>query len=264
MSGLESRLFCRLDGLSAAAREQQRLLTVADLGLLETDSVPVFEEATQTAAQFLDMPVCWLGIMDRDNLWFRAALGLSKLGLMNQLAKSRRMSRDDSFDTHVVDSQKVLVISDTANHPAFAQGLLVQQYGIRAYLGVPLMISSGHCLGTLAVMDLEPRQFSEKQVQSLELIARWCVSEFERDRAVVAPSASITSRLPHRPEHSAFDGGGLLGPNPVQSSPSSTLSSQRPTPASEETAMPPSPLRLQLVGQLTQQLRAPLTAGRKI
>jgi hypothetical protein len=236
MSGLESRLFCRLDGLSAAAREQQRLLAVADLGLLETDSVPVFEEAAQTAAQFLGAPICWLGILDRDNLWFRAALGLSKLGLMNTLAKSRRMAREESFDTNVVDSHQVLAIPDTTQHPAFVQNMLVQQYGIRSYLGTPLIASSGHCLGTLAVLDLEPREFSEQQVQFLELVARWCVSEFERDRATTLPSfGRALSFVP---------------PAPVTQSSS-------PAPTSEA---PPSPLRLQLVGQLTQQLRAPLTA----
>ncbi|NJM57186.1 MAG: GAF domain-containing sensor histidine kinase [Synechococcales cyanobacterium RU_4_20] len=242
MSGLESRLFCRLDGLSAAAREQQRLLAVADLGLLETDSVPVFEEATQTAAQFLDAPICWLGILDRDSLWFRAALGLSKLGLMNALAKSRRMAREDSFDTNVVDSHQVLVVPDTTQHPAFVQNMLVQQYGIRSYLGTPLIASSGHCLGTLAVMDLEPREFSEQQVQFLELVARWSVSEFERDRAMTLPTPAV------RPESFGLSHSAPLPPLP------SPLSAPAPNEA------PPSPLRLQLVGQLTQQLRAPLTA----
>lgn len=246
MSGLESRLFCRLDGLSAAAREQQRLLTVADLGLLEADSVPVFEEATQTAAQFLDAPVCWLGILDRDNLWFRAALGLSKLGLMNNLAKTRRMTREDSFDTNVVDSHQVLLIPDTIQHPAFAQSMLVQQYGIRAYLGTPLIVSSGHCLGTLAVLDLEPREFSAKQVQSLELIARWCVSEFERDRAMSMPQAAALDGLS---QPAAL-------PAPLASEPASLTPAAPP----EAESSSPSPLRLQLVGQLTQQLRAPLTA----
>ncbi len=247
MSGLESRLFCRLDGLSAAAREQQRLLTVADLGLLEADSVPVFEEATQTAAQFLDAPVCWLGILDRDNLWFRAALGLSKLGLMNNLAKTRRMTREDSFDTNVVDSHQVLLIPDTIQHPAFAQSMLVQQYGIRAYLGTPLIVSSGHCLGTLAVLDLEPREFSAKQVQSLELIARWCVSEFERDRAMSMPQAAALD---------GFSQSASALPAPLAAEPPSLT----PAPQEAEASASPSPLRLQLVGQLTQQLRAPLTA----
>jgi signal transduction histidine kinase len=251
MSSSESRLFCRLDGLSAVAREQQRLLALADLGLLEADSIPVFEEATQTAAQFLDAPICWLGVMDRDNLWFKASLGLSKLGLMNTLAKTRRVPRDESFCTHVVDSQQVLAIPNTALHPAFAHGLLSQQYGICSYLGAPLVTSSGHCLGTLAVVDMQSRVFTDKDMQSLELIARWCVSEFERDRATSQPMNPSIGRA-----------------EPIMTRPDrlSERRSERPDSRGDRsetlpaTIAAPSPLRLQLVGQLTQQLRAPLTA----
>ncbi|MEY3825931.1 MAG: hypothetical protein RLZZ148_744, partial [Cyanobacteriota bacterium] len=43
-----NRLFCRLDGLTPNVREQQRVSILKNLGLLETDTVPVFDEATQT------------------------------------------------------------------------------------------------------------------------------------------------------------------------------------------------------------------------
>jgi len=253
MNGLETRLFCRLDGSSAAAREQQRLFTVAELGLLETDSIPVFEEATQTAAQFLDAPVCWMSVLDRDTLWLKASIGLSKLGLMNALAKTRRMTREDSFDTHVVDSQQVLALSDAAQHPAFSQTALVQQFGIRSYLGAPLVTSAGHCLGTLAILHPEPQEFSEKDIQSLELVARWCVSEFERDFAL----ANDPSGSSQHPSATASNRPPTSGASPSTSL--SLQSSSTPHPSSSQQE-DPSPLRLKLVGQLTQQLRAPLTA----
>lgn len=259
MNGLETRLFCRLDGLSAAAREQQRLFTVAELGLLETDSIPVFEEATQTAAQFLNAPVCWMSVLDRDRLWLKASIGLSKLGLMNPLAKTRRMTREDSFDTHVVDSQQVLALSDAALHPAFSQSALVQQFGIRAYLGAPLVVSGGHCLGTLAILHTEPREFTEKDIQSLELVARWCVSEFERDQALANnPGASAT------PVSLSTGQSTAALPSAADSRSNSALRTHRQDDAVSGGRVTgqedPSPLRLKLVGQLTQQLRAPLTA----
>ncbi len=260
MSGLDSRLFCRLDGLSAAAREQQRLLVVADLGLLETDSTPVFEEAAQTAAQFLGTPISWLGVMDRDNLWVRASIGLSRLGLMNQIAKTRRLSREESFCTHVVDSHQVLAVSDALQHPALAQSSLVQQYNIRAYLGAPLVISDGSCIGTLAVMDSTARSFDERDIQVLELIARWCVSEYERDTAIAAQQSRLTvvpetffDRQDHAPAMGTGGGQGLASPyGAANASPGSQ--------ATNADGKGNLPLQLQLVGQLTQQLRAPLTA----
>ncbi len=220
----ENKLFCRLDGLIASDREQQRVLAMEGIGLLESESIPVFEEATQTVARFLGIPICILGLMDQNQQRFKSAVGLSRLGLMNELATSRQCPRLESFCTHVVDSHHVLAIEDTLLHPAFANSLLAHQYGIRAYLGAPLITSTGFCVGTLAVMDLEPRQFGDRDIEFLELTARWCMSEFERQhhakgKVIVAPQLN-------------------------------------PTPGKDGIGE----IKVELLGHLTQELRTPLTS----
>jgi signal transduction histidine kinase len=162
--------------------EQARLHALSELGLLETESVPMFEESTQTAAHFLDVSICVLGVLDRDRLWYKSAIGLSRLGLMNSLASSRQLDRHAAFCTQVVETQQVLAIADAANHPVYSTTDLVQRYGIRAYLGVPLITSEGICVGTLAVMEQAPRSFTSKEIDTLQMMARWSMSEFERER----------------------------------------------------------------------------------
>ena len=223
----ESRLFCRLDGLTAVAREQQRMLALTELGLLDSESVPMFEEATQTAAHFLDAPICLLGLMDQQRQWFKSAVGLSRLGLMNELALSRQLPRDESFCVHVVDSQQVLAIEDTLHHPAFASSLLCQQYGIRSYLGAPLLTANGDCIGTLAILDLNPRTFTEKDAEFLLLTARMSMSEYERIHLIKTQAAGAPIAL-------------------------STQSSSSQTQAN--------PVKFELLAQLTQELRTPLTS----
>jgi signal transduction histidine kinase len=178
----EVRLSCRLDQKPGSDREQQRLQSLRELGLLETESIAVFEEATQTAAHFMDAPICILGVIDSDRHLFKSAVGLSRIGLMNDLAASRQLPRLESFCSCVVDSQNVLVIPDAIACPAFADSLLVQRYGICSYLGVPLFASNGDCVGSLAVMGLSARQFTQKEIELLQLTARWSMSEFERNR----------------------------------------------------------------------------------
>ena len=221
----DNRLFCRLDGLSVSAREQQRKVVMKELGLLNSESIPVFEEATQTAAHFLEAPICLLGLVDQDRQWFKSAVGLSRLGLMNELATSRQCLRSESFCAHVVDSRQILAISDTAAHPAFASSLLAHQYGVRAYLGVPLFTANGSCVGTLAVMDLKPRQFSDKDIEFLVLTARWSMSEFERQ--AMSPAAPTPAIAP---------------------------------PASADSFAIANQLNVELLSQLTQELRTPLTS----
>lgn len=226
MISQEKRLFCRLDGLTTEAREQQRLKTITQLGLLQTESIPVFEEATQTAAQTLEMPICFLGLMEPDREKFKAAIGLSRLGLMNELASLRQLPRLETFSTHVVDSQHLLIIEDTLAHPAFANQLLVNQYGIRSFMGAPLMTSSGWCIGTLAVMDTMPRTFSQKDAEFLSMMARWSMSEYERSHTVSNPSLAPTDPT-------------------AQTTGSMSIASQ---------------IRVDLLSHLAQELRTPLTS----
>lgn len=225
MVSQEKRLFCRLDGLTVTAREQQRGAIMTELGLLQAESIPVFEEATQTTAQTLKVPICILGLMEAERERFKSAIGLSKLGLMNELATSRQLPRSESFSTYVVDSQQVLAIGDTLDHPAFANSALVYQYGIRAYLGAPLVTSTGCCVGTLAVIDTMPRVFTEWDVEFLQVMARWSMSEYERSQLAAAALANVST------------------PEPISVEPS--IGNQ---------------LRVDLLSQLAQELRTPLTS----
>lgn len=225
----DTRLSYRLDQMPSPEQEQQRLQTLEELGLLETESVPIFEEATQTAAHFLDAPICILGILDHDRVCLKSAVGLFRIGLMNDLASSRQLPRQQSFCTHVVETHQVLMVADAATHPTFAETSLVTRYGIQSYLGVPLVASNGQCLGTLAVMGLAPRSFTTKEAETLQLIARWSISEFERNRMV--KQANGTSR----PSLAAVDPGSMVQP----SVPS---------------------VKARLMSQMTQELCTPLTS----
>ncbi len=177
-----NRLVGRLvnSGNVIVEKEQQRLKALSELGLLQTQTIPVFEEATQTAAELLDAPICILGVVDRRSHLFKSAVGLSRLGLMNKIAQERQLPRAESFCNYVVETHQVLALDDTLLSPDFAQKIWVEQYGIRAYLGVPLIDAQGNCLGAIAIMEQSPRSFTHKDIQSLEIIARWSMSEFER------------------------------------------------------------------------------------
>lgn len=252
--------FCRLDGETAQAREQQRLEALSELGLLEVETIPVFEEATQIAAHFLDSPICILGFLDQNRMRVRSAVGLSRIGLMNQLAQERQLPRDESFCTHVVETHQVLAISDALSYPDFAKSVLVQQYGIRAYLGVPLMDAAGHCLGAIAVMDRLPRTFTIRESEFLELMARWSMSEFERNwllklRQADAAPAGDKGQKGH--EQQAEGGVSSLG-NP-EASLRGGIGASVPSSLSPD-GVSANQVKLELLMQLTQELRTPLTS----
>ncbi|MDB9372996.1 GAF domain-containing sensor histidine kinase [Nodularia sphaerocarpa] len=244
----ENKLFGFKDGWgSQAATEEQRLEALSELGLRQPDTIPVFEEATQTAAHFLEAPISILGFVDQERHWFKSAVGLSRLGLMNHLAQNRQLSREESFCTQVVERCQVSVINDThkLTKSSLRTGKLVQDYGIRAYLGAPLIDAAGNCLGALAVMDLVPRKFTTREIEFLQIIARWCISEFERNLMLLTKNSKKTHS-----QHAA-----------TKSLNDQRSSGMRATPPHLEKASASSQhLKLELLGQITQELRTPLTS----
>ncbi|MEC4986273.1 MAG: GAF domain-containing sensor histidine kinase [Oscillatoria sp. PMC 1068.18] len=253
------KLFCRLDDLTPTAREKQRLAVLRNLGLLEAETPPVFEEAIQTAANHLEAQICFLGLMVEEVVWLKSTVGLSSIGLMNQLATSRQLPRHESFCSYVVDSQNYLAIADATLDPVFAQTILFQHYGIRAYLGVPLLTAEGICLGTLAVMDAVPRQFTPRDVEFLTITARWCLSEHERNRYLRANSLppSLLTTTENSPFLPSTKVGESISPNQSIYSQSNQLTWDS---RASFTANSTNQIKAKLLMQLAQELKTPLTS----
>jgi len=234
------------DGNSLNTKEQKRLQALLNLDLQQSEVIPVFEEAAQIAAHFLEVEIAILGFIDQKFHWFKSAVGLSRLGLMNDLARKRQLLRRESFCSQVVETSQVLIVNDVSKetNSGIKDSILVKNYGISAYLGVPLIDANGNCLGTLAVMNRQPHNFTPRDIEFLQIIARWSMSEFERNR--------------------------LLQNNPA----AQNTQSNRPSPILEEQIIdlkivPPTVetdfdftqyIKLELLNQLTQELRTPLTS----
>ena len=254
MNSLRNRLFCRLDGLTPQEREQKRNRCLQSLGLLGLESIPVCEEATQIVARFLETPIATLALMLPEQMWLKSAIGLSRVGLMNQLAESRKIARDESLDVYVVDSQQPLTIEDSLADPVFARSILVQEYGIRAYLGTPLLTGEGECIGVLAVMDLIPHQFTDRDLEFLTMTARWCMGEYERNRLLANKTRRDTTTLATASSTQQQE----------QRKPPYTATSALAT-ESNLTSLPTLnkyifEIKLQLLGELIQELKTPLTS----
>lgn len=220
-----------MDNLSAL-EEQQRSSVLAALGLVAGETTSGFQEALEETAAFLQAPLCFLGVMDQDRLWLKAAVDLSDLDIIFRLGAEGQLSRDESLFALAVKSERVLVIRDGAVDPDLGQSELVRHYGIRAYLGIPLVNSKGDFLGVLAVMDLAPRTFSGKEIRFVQMTARWVTSEWERQ--------ALEQHLGEQHHLSALSvlGDGALVP----------LTQQLHA------------LKLDLLDRLTQELRNPLTS----
>ncbi|MBD2654267.1 GAF domain-containing protein [Synechocystis sp. FACHB-383] len=190
-------LSCALDGLSTVDRRARRQKKLSELGLMANGNNTFFEEATQTVAQSLGLPICIVGLMVQDEIHITSAVGICSLGVNDALVVSRRLQRNEAYCTMVVDSAMPLVVNDALAEPFFIQGELYQRYGIRSYLGTPLLTRDGVCLGTLAVLDFSSHDFTEQNVALLNMTARWCMGEIEHQAYLSANQGQLGHSSPN-------------------------------------------------------------------
>ncbi|HEV2344792.1 MAG TPA: GAF domain-containing protein [Actinocrinis sp.] len=73
----------------------------------------------------------------------------------------REMALDHGFCPHVVARRKALVLDDVYAYPRFAGNPVVDELGVRSYLGAPLIDDDGTVIGTVCAVDPSPKSGPE-------------------------------------------------------------------------------------------------------
>ncbi|WP_404196656.1 GAF domain-containing protein [Streptomyces tauricus] len=95
------------------------------------------------------------------------------------IGPGRHMAREYGFCPHVVVRRKALVLEDVRDYPRFAGNPVVDEYGIRSYLGAPLLDRTGIALGTVCVTDVEPRPWGRSGLDTIKAMAAELVEQIE-------------------------------------------------------------------------------------
>ena len=162
----------------AAVRDAERLRSVRETGLLDSEMQENFDRHARIASEALDAPVALVSLVDEERQFFKSCLGLPEPW------QSRRGSPlSHSFCQHAVASREPLIIDDAREHPVLKDNAAIRDMNVVAYAGVPLIDSNGHALGTLCTIDDHPRHWSKHQVELLKDIASSVCREIELARA---------------------------------------------------------------------------------
>lgn len=112
-----------------------------------------------------------VSLVDKDRQWFKSRFGLD----------AEQTSRDVSFCGHAILEDTVFVVHDTLEDPRFMDNpLVLNAPHIRFYAGAPIILSSGFRVGTVCVIDIEPRELSEADCEILKQIATDVVTQLEK------------------------------------------------------------------------------------
>jgi signal transduction histidine kinase len=142
--------------------------------LLDTPAEQAFDRFSKLATQVLGVPVALVSLVDADRQFFK-----SQTGLPEPWATVRETPLSHSFCKHVVENRQPLVVVDAREHPLLRDNLAVRDFGVVAYLGVPLTTADGHTLGSLCAIDTSPRVWTEDAIAILRDLAAFAMTEIE-------------------------------------------------------------------------------------
>jgi len=150
--------------------DARRLRALADYHILDTAAEAPFDNIAHLTAKIFATPIALVCLVDEHRQWFKAHHGLD----------ISELPREQSFCVHAIRADATLLVPDTKLDPRFVDNpLVLGEPHIRFYCGVPLRTPDGDGLGTLAILDREPRGLSSHQVSLLEGLAHQVELELE-------------------------------------------------------------------------------------
>ena len=148
--------------------EKERLIALKGYNILDTLPEEQFDRLTELAAVICKVPIALVSLIDEDRQWFKSRVGIS----------AEETARSISFCQFTVAEGKVFEVIDAQADDRFVDNPLVTGIpNIRYYLGQPLIDPNGFALGTLCVIDKEPRKLDETQLRGLEVLAKEVVMQ---------------------------------------------------------------------------------------
>lgn len=191
------------------AHEQQRLAALRRYEILDTPPDGAFDRVTALAARLLGVPVAIVSLVDHERIWFKSRFGVD----------TEQVERTPGLCASAILHRAPYVLPDTALDPAaLANPLVAGESGFRFYAAAPLVTNDGYNLGTLCVLDYQPRELTADDVENLSDLAAVIMDEMElrlstirtvvrseRERAQAEELATtlqaslMPPRLPHIP-----------------------------------------------------------------
>lgn len=142
--------------------EEIRLADLHLYNILDTPDEKEFDELRELAAQICNCPVSMISIIDRDRQWYKSKQGFN-------VAET---PRDVAFCAHTILEDHLLVVEDMTKDVRFSDHPFVTgEQHVRFYAGSPIVSPTGQNLGTICVIDQQPRTLSDAQKRALEILS---------------------------------------------------------------------------------------------
>jgi PAS domain S-box-containing protein len=157
--------------------ESERLRALGSYGILDTEPEQAFDDIVHLIARLCDAPIAVVNLIDAERQWFKAETGLGV----------RETPLATSFCAHALLQEEGMVVPDARLDPRFeCNPLVTGAPNLRFYAGCLLKSPEGLPLGTLCVLDTQPRPegLTEVQAMALKTLAGQVMTQLELRRAL--------------------------------------------------------------------------------
>jgi two-component sensor histidine kinase len=184
--------------------EAKRMAAVRRYNILDTPPDGAFDRITALAARRFGVPIAIVSIVDDDRIWFKSHHGLPV----------EQIDREPGLCASAILGNDPFLLADASIDPrSLANPLVAGEFGLRFYAGVPLTTSDGYNLGTLCVIDKEPRTIDERQIEDLKDLAAVVMDQLEMQlsaQRAVGQAGLMAKEIDHRVMNSLQFISGLL------------------------------------------------------
>jgi signal transduction histidine kinase len=150
--------------------ETERLKTLMELEIMDTDPEKEFDDIVQLASQICETPISVISLLDDRRQWFKAKIGLE----VNETSRTVAFCSHAILDNHLMEVENALHDDRFHDNP-----LVVNSPDIRFYAGYPIIMANGTKLGTLCVIDRVPRHLTSMQANAIEVLSRQVTKQLE-------------------------------------------------------------------------------------
>lgn len=161
--------------------EDVRVSTLRSLNILDTQPEERFDRLTRLAKRLFGVPIALISLVDTNRLWFKSSQGL----------ESTESARNTSFCGHAILGNEILIIPDTSIDRRFYNNPFVTgDPNARFYAGVPLVVNNDLKVGTLCLLDRDPRILSDEDQDLLRDLGK--IAEQELASVQIATIDDLT------------------------------------------------------------------------
>lgn len=137
--------------------ETSPLKTVGTVGGIMREAEPDFQAVAESAAAVCNTPISFVSLIDGEDFWVKATVGTNVQSL----------PRATSFCEHAIARGSLLEIPDTLADPIWRDNIYVEKLGARFFAGMPVLLTDGRIVGSICVLDREPRVLTDAARKTL-------------------------------------------------------------------------------------------------